>query len=117
MSILYVTFGQDFDHKSYSHYRALVFRHKDGPKDSDVNLYLGKYHRGCAIHIVDMDNITEDIFDNIRNNRYCYFYITTDSRKERKKIRNIIKEKCNKEVHIKLYSKIVEDINIMGMRK
>ncbi|MBO7211928.1 MAG: hypothetical protein J6V44_13140 [Methanobrevibacter sp.] len=100
-----------------SDYRALVFHHKDGPKDSDVNLYTGKYHRGCAIHIIDMDNITEDIFDNIRNNRYCYFYITTDSRKERRKIRNIIKEKCNKEVHIMLYSKIVNNIHIMEMRK
>lgn len=58
-----------------------------------------------------------ELFTDIKHNRYSNFYITTDNKKLRKQIRHIIKEKCEVNIHIKLYSGLVRCVNALEMRK
>ncbi len=102
-------------------YKVLLFCHNEMPDEQRVRRYMNDYHDGCKLILMPIDTILNttdsDIFDNIKNNMYSYFYITTDNKKIRSKIRNLVKEKCGIDIHIGRYSKIVNYIDKRSMRK
>lgn len=102
-------------------YRILVFLHKESPELSTIERYVVKYHRGCHVSFVSIEDVLNDkipeLFTDIENNKYSNFYITTDSKKLRKQIRNIIKERCGVDIHVQLYSKLVGSVDGRGMWK
>ena len=111
------------DIEPWQTFRILVFCHDESPRIEDITYYLLKYYRNCRVDFVgtnDIINNTTDsmeILNSIENDRYSYFYITTDNKDTRKEIRNSIKNSCGKAIHIQLYSKLVNLVNMISMRK
>lgn len=110
-----------FEDRGYNKYKTLVFLHKEAPELSTIERYVVKYHRGCYVAFVSIEDVLNDkiqeLFTDIEHNRYSNFYITTDNKKLRKQIRHILKERCGVDVHIKLYSSLVRCVNILETRK
>jgi hypothetical protein len=110
-----------FEDRDYYRYRTLVLLHNEAPELSTIERYVVKYHRGCYVSFVSIEDIINDkipeLFTDIENNKYSNFYITTDNKKLRKQIRHIIKERCGVDIHVQLYSKIVKSVNRRGMLK
>lgn len=111
------------DMEPWQTFRILVFCHDETPSVKDITYYLLKYHRNCHVDFVGTDDIINnttdslEILNNIENDRYSYFYITTDNKDTRKEIRTTIKNSCRKDIHIQLYSKLVNLVNMISMRK
>jgi hypothetical protein len=111
------------DLEPWQTFRVLIFCHDESPRIEDITYYLLKYYRNCHIDFIgtnDIINNTTDsmeILNNIENDRYSYFYITTDNKGTRKEIRSAIKNSCGKAIHIQLYSKLVNLVNMISMRK
>ena len=111
------------DIEPWQTFRILVFCHDETPSVKDITYYLLKYHRNCHVDFVGTDDIINnttdslEILNNIENDRYSYFYITTDNKDTRKEIRTTVKNSCGKAIHIQLYSKLVNLVNMISMRK
>jgi hypothetical protein len=102
--------------------KIIVFTHNESPGLDDIYYYINKYHRCTDIEFLSIDDIFnhiiyKNIISEISNYRYAFFYITTDNRKIRSKIRNFIKYECEKDIHIKKYSKLVGYVKQMSMWK
>lgn len=111
------------DIEPWQTFRILVFCHDESPRIEDITYYLLKYYRNCHVDFVGINDIinntidSSEILNNIECDRYSYFYITTDNKDTRKEIRSTIKNLCGKAIHIQLYSKLVNLVNIISMRK
>lgn len=111
------------DIEPWQTFRVLVFCHDESPSVKDITYYLLKYYRNCHIDFVGTDDIINnttdglEILNNIESDRYSYFYITTDNKDTRKEIRTAVKNSCGKAIHIQLYSKLVNLVNMISMRK
>lgn len=111
------------DREPWQTFRILVFCHDESPSVKDITYYLLKYYRNCHVDFVWINDIinntmdSSEILNNIEKDRYSYFYITTDNKGTRKEIRTTIKNSCGKTIHIQLYSKLVNLVNMISMRK
>jgi hypothetical protein len=121
MSILMILENMSQEHNHYISFPVIVFCHNESPCDCDIKYYISKYHRNCTpilIKIEDFINNTVDIPDlyyiiNKSNHMYC----TTDCRKTRKIIKNILRDRYNIYPDVCKYSKIVVAVNRMSTLK
>ena len=106
---------------SYVDFPVIIFCHHESPCERDIKYYMGKYHRNCTPILIKIDNFINNTVD-MPNLDYIihksnYMYCTTDCRKTRNIIKNILRERYNIYPEVCKYSKIVVAVNRMSTLK
>lgn len=92
-----------------------------------VRWYVNKFHGyNCAIDFVEINEILSEstdvefpeiVINFLTSCNYDYIYITTQDRKKRKQIRQLLLNRYGIKAHIQTYAKLVNSVNRMMMFK
>lgn len=92
-----------------------------------VRWCVNKFHGyNCAIDFVEINEILsestdvefpETVIKSLKSGEYAYIYITTQDRKKRQRIRYLLKNTYDIDVHIQMYATLVNCVNRMLMFK
>ena len=121
MSILMILENMLQKHTHCISFPVIVFCHYESPCERDIKYYMSKYHRNCTPVLIKIEDFIKNTVD-IPNLDYIihksnYMYCTTDCRKTRNVIKNILRERYNIYPEVCKYSKIVVAVNRMSTLK